>query len=170
MIDLFVLFTPFILLAIFLLFAFVGCAAVSGLDDYEIGGPDPDVNNCPGTVPIRVTYDAAFVSQTQQITVTHYWERLVDGNFQPPELTIYTWSEAEITTANAGMDVEIRTLEQSWEGAMYLEAEAIPLANPNDPPKQDTSESRYKNVCDSPPQRYEVKIVAAELVVDVVDV
>ena len=167
MIDLFVLFTPFILLVIFLRFAFVGCAAVSGLDDYVIG--DPDVNNCPGTVPIRVTYDAAFVSQTQQITVTHYWERLVDGNFQPPELTIYTWSEAEITTENAGMDVEIRTLEQSWEGQMHLEAEAIPLADPNDL-KQDTSESRYKNVCEGPPARYELKIVAPELVVEVVDV
>ena len=38
MIDLFVLFTPFILLAIFLLFVFVGCAALSGLSDYEIAG------------------------------------------------------------------------------------------------------------------------------------
>ncbi len=169
MIDLFVLFTPFILLAIFLRFAFVGCAAVSGLDDYVIG--DPDVNNCPGTVPIRVTYDAAFVSQTQQITVTHYWERLVDGNFQPPELTIYTWSEAEITPANAGQDFEIDYVELSSEGEMYLEAEAIPLANPNNL-QEATSENRTKAEFNNPPERYELKIVGTppELVVEVVDV
>ncbi len=37
MIDWFVLFTPFILLAIFLLFVFVGCDVVSGLSEFEIG-------------------------------------------------------------------------------------------------------------------------------------
>ncbi len=167
MIDLFVLFTPFILLAIFLRFVFVGCGEILGLDEFTEG--DPDVNNCPGTVPIRVRYDAAFVSQTQQITVTFYFERLVNGMLQPAETTIKTWSQAEITTANAGQDFEIDYVELSSEGEMYLDAEAIPLANPNDP-KQDTSESRYKNACENPPERYELKIVAPELVVEVVDV
>ena len=167
MIDLFVLFTPFILLAIFLRFVFVGCGEILGLDEFTEA--DPDDNNCPGTVPIRVRYDAAFASVTQQITVTFYFERLVDGMLQPPELTIKTWSQAEITPVNAGQDFEIDYVELNSEGEMYLDAEVILLANPNNP-KQDTSESRYKNPCENPPERYELKAVAPEIVVEVVDV